>query len=125
MTKLVILTDTLSVQIVETPSGAFAVSGMNKERLTSSNFFTLDEAAQAGLELVLRATANKAEEADNRITANRLIESGQWDKFCELRGWNPWIVNEGRLDGDEDLRLTSNEVLALAGLPVGYTTEAG
>ena len=29
MTRMVILTDALSVQVVETPSGAFAVTGMD------------------------------------------------------------------------------------------------
>jgi hypothetical protein len=30
-----------------------------------------------------------------------------------LRGWNPWIVNEGRMPSDEEIVLTEKEVKEL------------
>lgn len=29
------------------------------------------------------------------ITAGEAIDKGLWDDICKLKGWNPWIVNEG------------------------------
>ena len=53
--KLVILTGTEAIEIHETLSGSFAITGPDGARLANSNFFTLDGAARAGLELALRA----------------------------------------------------------------------
>lgn len=37
------------------------------------------------------------------MTANELMANGQWEAYCEEHGINPWAVNEGLLDGDEEL----------------------
>ena len=117
MTKMVILTDALSVQVVETPSGLFAVKTGNGERVGSGNcFLTLEEAVDEAVKAALAATEKAEEESEGKITASRLMNAGQWDRFCELRGWNPWIVNEGLLDGNEDLNLTTQEMAALLGV---------
>lgn len=47
------------------------------------------------------------------ITASEAIAKGIWDELCELRGWNPWIVNEGRMPSDEEIVLTEKEVKEL------------
>ena len=70
MTRMVILTDALSVEVVETISGSFAVTGNGERvarngRLTSGNFFTLDEAARAGLDLVLGAEGREGDGLDS------------------------------------------------------------
>ncbi len=51
------------------------------------------------------------------ITAHEAIEKGIWDDLCELRGWNVWIVNEGRMDSDHEIELTEQEARKLRLLP--------
>lgn len=53
--RLLILTDNHGAQVHETISGAFAVTGIDGERLTSGNFISLEEAAEAALRVVLSA----------------------------------------------------------------------
>lgn len=51
-----------------------------------------------------------------RITPNQLMNIGLWNKFCEMRGYNPWCVNEGLMRSDEQVSLTETEALALMGV---------
>lgn len=43
------------------------------------------------------------------LTIREIMDRGLWDKFCDLRGWNPWIVNEGLAESNEDVILTDDE----------------
>lgn len=43
------------------------------------------------------------------ITLREILDRGSWDAFCDLKGWNPWCINEGRADGDEEVTLTLEE----------------
>ena len=47
------------------------------------------------------------------LTANEAIDKGLWDEICEMKGWNPWIVNEGRMDGEEEITLTPEQARKL------------
>ena len=47
------------------------------------------------------------------ITASEAIDRGIWGKLCELRGWDEWIVNEGRMSIDERITITSDEADSL------------
>lgn len=38
-----------------------------------------------------------------KTTAHELLRLGLWDKYCEQTGTNVWAVNEGLLDGDEEI----------------------
>lgn len=51
------------------------------------------------------------------LTASEAIDRGIWDELCELRGWNVWIVNEGRMPSDEEITLTEDEARKLGLLP--------
>lgn len=42
--------------------------------------------------------------SEEKITANKLIEEGKWEEYCDKKGWNYYIVNEGLLDGNEPLK---------------------
>ena len=53
MTLLTINTPTEAVEIHETPSGAYAVTNDRGRGLMGHNFFTLDDAAVAGLQIIL------------------------------------------------------------------------
>jgi hypothetical protein len=39
------------------------------------------------------------------ITARELMNCHMWERACELAGINPWAVNEGLMDSDEELTL--------------------
>lgn len=51
------------------------------------------------------------------VTASEAIDRGLWDQLCEMRGWNVWIVNEGRMPSDEVINLTEDEARKLGLLP--------
>lgn len=35
------------------------------------------------------------------LTVKQIINFGLWEKVCEYKGWDHWIVNEGRIDENE------------------------
>ena len=43
------------------------------------------------------------------VTASEMINEGNWDSYCEDKGINPWAVNEGLMDSDEEITLTVDE----------------
>jgi hypothetical protein len=51
------------------------------------------------------------------ITPRELMDRTRWDEACDLLGINPWAVNEGRMDGDEELTLTEEQAAELGILP--------
>lgn len=44
------------------------------------------------------------------ITAREILDKGNWDAFCELKGLNPWCINEGLMDAGEEFSLTLAEI---------------
>ena len=40
-----------------------------------------------------------------KITAGELIDNGDWVEFCDLNGINPWAVNEGLMESDEEFEI--------------------
>lgn len=47
------------------------------------------------------------------ITVREIIDCGRWDELCELKGLNPWGVNEGLINTDEVIELTDDEARIL------------
>lgn len=43
------------------------------------------------------------------VTAEEIIDRGEWEKFCEDRGINVYAVNEGLMDEDEEFILNYGE----------------
>lgn len=35
------------------------------------------------------------------IEVKDLFSNDLWDLVCEIKGWNPWILNEGLIDENE------------------------
>lgn len=35
------------------------------------------------------------------LTVKQIMNLGLWDKVCEYKGWEPYILSEGRIDEDE------------------------
>lgn len=47
------------------------------------------------------------------MTFREIKDSGVWDEFCEMRGYNPWMLAEGTaLSSDIEL-LTFDEAVEL------------
>lgn len=44
------------------------------------------------------------------LTAREILDYGDWDAFCTLRGINEWAINEGLMDADESFSLTTEEL---------------
>lgn len=39
--------------------------------------------------------------AEITLTVQQIFDLGLWDKICEYKGWNVWIVNEGQIQMDD------------------------
>ncbi len=57
MTHITISTATACVEVRETPSGVYSATNDQGRGLTGHNFFTLEEAAEVGLKLILASAA--------------------------------------------------------------------
>lgn len=36
-----------------------------------------------------------------QLTVRQIINLGLWEQVCEYKGWDTWILNEGRIDEDD------------------------
>ena len=55
-----------------------------------------------------------------RATAREILNApalGSWDDFCERNAINPWAINEGRMDGDEEFDLTKEQAQGYGLIP--------
>jgi len=37
------------------------------------------------------------------MTVKQIMDLGLWEKVCDYKGWNLWIVNEGKIDSSEEV----------------------
>jgi len=37
------------------------------------------------------------------MTVKQIMDLGLWDKVCEYKGWDVWILNEGKIDSLEEV----------------------
>jgi len=37
------------------------------------------------------------------MTVKQVMDLGLWDKVCEYKGWDVWILNEGKIDSSEEV----------------------
>ena len=42
-------------------------------------------------------------------TAEEILDTGNWEEFCEDFGINPWAMNEGLMNSDEEFSFTEEE----------------
>jgi len=43
------------------------------------------------------------------ITLGEISDKYDWDKFCNMKGLNPWAMNEGQASRNEEVELTEDE----------------
>jgi len=41
------------------------------------------------------------------MTVRQIINLGLWDRVCEYKNWKPWILNEGKIGGDDIVEFDS------------------
>jgi hypothetical protein len=51
------------------------------------------------------------------LTAGEILDKGCWEEFCDKHGINPWAMNEGLMDSDEEFTFTEEEARVLGLLP--------
>ena len=42
-------------------------------------------------------------------TFGYILDNANWEKFCELKRYNPWMLNEGLAESNDKVRLTFEE----------------
>lgn len=47
------------------------------------------------------------------VTYRDILDKGMWSEACELLGLNPYAINEGRLDAEEERTLTYDQAKVL------------
>lgn len=52
-----------------------------------------------------------------QVTFSEILEAGCWEEFCQERGYNPWMMNEGLAFGNEPVSLTLDEAKRYNVLP--------
>lgn len=50
------------------------------------------------------------------ISLRELLDRGLWDKFCELKGWSIYCLNEGLANSDEVVTLSIDEYKSIGGI---------
>ena len=44
-----------------------------------------------------------------KTTFGEILDKDCWDKFCELKGYNVWSINEGLVDRTDEVILSFEE----------------
>lgn len=61
------------------------------------------------IRVTIEVIPDEAEAEEDEPTVNftigQILNKGVWSEFCEYKGWNEWIINEGRADKNETVRI--------------------
>jgi len=55
-----------------------------------------------------------------KTTFGEILNQGNWDRFCDLKGINEWCINEGLANSDEKVELTIEEAKQVGILPSDF-----
>ena len=47
------------------------------------------------------------------VTLQDILDKGAWDRYCDMRGWDVYIINEGKASPDEEVTLTTEQAVEL------------
>lgn len=61
---------------------------------------------------VLPELESEDEEITINVKLSEVINSGYWESFCDWKGWGYWIVNEGRADSSEKVKIPISKARA-------------
>lgn len=54
---------------------------------------------------VLSDIETEEDEATVNVRLSTILDSSSWESFCDWKGWNYWIINEGRADSSEKVEI--------------------
>jgi hypothetical protein len=54
---------------------------------------------------VLPDLVEENDEPTINISISNICDKGAWIEFCEWKGWNEWIINEGRIEKGERVEI--------------------
>lgn len=43
------------------------------------------------------------------VTVEEMVEKGNWDRYCEDNGINPWAISEGLMSSQDNIELSEQE----------------
>jgi hypothetical protein len=46
-------------------------------------------------------------------TFSEILEAGEWNTFCDMKGYSPYMMNEGTADPEDTVLLTMKEAKIL------------
>jgi len=49
------------------------------------------------------------------LTFGEILQKYNWEKFCEMRGLNPYMIKEGLANSSDSIELTVEEFIAIGG----------
>ena len=52
-----------------------------------------------------------------KTSARELMERGLWNEACEVTGMNPYALNEGRMNAEDEITLTERQATRIGLLP--------
>ena len=44
------------------------------------------------------------------LEASKLLDIGAWDEVCEVKGLNPWCINEGYMNSSDEIYFSEEEL---------------
>lgn len=44
-----------------------------------------------------------------KTTFGYIMDHCDWDRACEVMGWNPWMLNEGLADRDDTIEISFSD----------------
>ncbi len=71
--------------------------------------------AACGVLPVSTLSDRKEQTMSTTLTTNEISNLGYWDRFCELRGYSVWAMNEGQVRDGEEFEFTREEMEMLRG----------
>lgn len=45
-----------------------------------------------------------------KLTVRQIMNLGLWEKVCEQKNWNPYILNEGLISEDEIVEIDDEQI---------------
>ena len=52
------------------------------------------------------------------LTAKEIMDLGLWSRTCDRKGFNPYAVNEGLIESNDDLEFTEDEAIEIGFIKV-------
>jgi len=65
------------------------------------------------IEVLPDLTESEDDEPTVNFTIKQITDKGCWEEFCDYKGWNVYIIKEGRIDYDEKVEISLSKAKEL------------